>query len=235
MDTSASAPESTPLPAPEPPETLLKLLLEQPSLSDPVARSLKNSPATFLDLASRLVAIMPLATADLSGDVDLKTPRPIRALAAATSYFRRGRTIDMVGIDLPRWLADLDESHISRVRYRERRSGEEWLVEAALPGGPRLAAHLVTESGMGALNDAFVTDGSIRAFERSMANSGVPGGPFDDVDLSRAAISLVDALGRYRATIGDPAPSSDWPGNEALVTWMIATLLHQTESRGVAA
>ncbi len=233
MTTPASA-EPTPLHPVDDPPTVIELLSRWPRLLEDLDARLRRSPAAFLNSASLLWTMAPGVLDALGAEVRLKSPRALRALATAASYFRRGLTVDVTGIDLPRWLTELDQAHISRVRHRTLARQSDWLVEVVLIGGHRLAANLAVESGMGALNDALVLDGTARTVEKTIARS-TTGPPFHDVELGDAADRLVDALGRYRASVGDPAPDSRWPGNEALVTWLIATLFGQAGTEGRAA
>lgn len=228
MTTPASAAEPTPphlTPVPEAGEFLA--FVESSPVLDEVEAQLDRSPANFLLFASMFAGSMPYTADAMAIEVGLKTRRVVRAIAAAASHFRRRGTVTATGIDLPGWITDIDDTEITKVRSRRRGRVEDWLLEAIMPGGHRLAAHLVIESNIGALNDAYVTDGTIRNLQKRMTKAGSGSASFKPVPVPEAADRLVDALGRYRASVGDSDPTSQWPANEELVTWLIATLLHQ--------
>lgn len=208
--------------------------IDQPSkVSDELDQMLADSPAAFLGLVSRTIMTCTICADMYIAEIGPTAPRSLRAIATAASYLQARGSVDIIGIDLPTWLARLDDSHITQARHRTEPTGtSSWLVEAQLASDHRISACLMLEPRMGALDGAMVIDGPIDDLEilaRALEPAGAP--PFRAADLTAAAARLVDGLGRYRATVGDPRPGDAWPGNEPLVTWFIATLLSQADPR----
>ena len=208
--------------------TLVDLLSASP-MADELDHWLDSSPAQFLSMTSAIAGIQPTAFDQLAADTTLRSRRPLRALAVAGPVLQRRVPTEPLGIDLPPWLLDLDGTTVTATMWRPIACDEDWLLEATLPGGRPLTARLIVTCVTGAVEESAVVDATASEVQRNLTPRIDEGEPFTDADPVVAATSLIDALGRHRVSFGEDDPGSRWPGEEALVTWLIALLVRQTE------
>lgn len=208
--------------------TLTDLLSASP-MADELDHWLDSSPAQFLSMTSAIAGVQPTVFDQLAADTTLRSRRPLRALAVAGPVLQRRMPIEPLGIDLPRWLLDLDCTTVTATMWRPIACDEDWLIEATLPGGRTLTARLIVTCITGAVEESAVVDATASGVQRNLTPRIDEGEPFLDTDPIVAATSLIDALGRHGVSFGEDDPGSRWPGEEALVTWLVALLVRQTE------
>ena len=227
--TSASEPSRPDAPSTDTSALTLIDLLSTSPMVDNLDVWLDTSPAQFLSMTSAIAGVRPVLFDELAEDVTLKSRRPLRALAMAGPVLQRRPPADPLGIDLPRWLRDLPDTRVTAAKWRPLACDEDWLIEAMLPGDRPLTARLIITCVTGAVDESAVADATAADLQLTLTQLEDEGEQFTAADPDLAATCLIEALGRHRVSFVEADPGSRWPGEEALVTWLIALLAQQAE------